>query len=73
MGWAGGTDIADGVWDSVKEYIPEDKKVLVANQIIEVLEDQDWDNLQESEELYEISGRKQQDIDDGVYDDEDEE
>lgn len=68
MGWSGGTDVADGVWDAVKHYIPKAEKPKVANQIIEVLEDMDWDNLEESEELYEISGRKQQDIDDGVFD-----
>ena len=61
MGWASGTDVADGVWEAVKEYIPDDKKKEVANNIIDVLEDQDWDNVQESEELYELSGRKAED------------
>lgn len=61
MGWASGTDVADGVWEAVKEYIPDDKKKEVANSIIDVLEDQDWDNVQESEELYELSGRKAED------------
>lgn len=58
MGWSGGTEIADGVWSVVKEFIPEERKKEVANEIIDLLEDQDWDNLSESDELYEISGRK---------------
>lgn len=68
MGWSGGTDVADGVWNTVKQYIPESKKKEVANKIIDVLEDMDWDCIEECEELYEISGRKQKDIDEGLYD-----
>jgi len=59
MGWSGGSEAADGVWESVKHYIPEAKKKEVANEIISVLEDQDWDTLNEVEELYEVSGRKE--------------
>lgn len=61
MGWSGGTEIADGIWDIVREYIPEDKKKEVALGIIDVLTDQDWDCVQECEELYELSGLKAQD------------
>ena len=61
MGWAGGTDIAQGVWDAVKEYIPEEKKKDVAIEIVDVLENQDWDNLYEVDELYELTGRKAED------------
>lgn len=61
MGWAGGTDIAQGVWDAVKEYIPENKKAEVATEIVDVLEDHDWDNLYEVDELYELTGRKEKD------------
>jgi hypothetical protein len=68
MGWSGGTDVADGVWGAVKQYIPENKKSEVANKIINILEDMDWDCIEEAEELYEVSGRKAQDIADGNYD-----
>lgn len=68
MGWASGTDVAIGVWDAVKEFIPESDKPKVANEIIDVLEDQDWDNVGEAEELYEISGRKaKQDAEDAEW------
>ncbi len=53
MGWSGGTDIAIGVWDSVREYIPYDKREEVANQIIDILTDQDWDCVEEAEQLVE--------------------
>lgn len=66
MGWSGGTDVADGVWDAVRQYIPENKKKVVANKIIDVLEAQDWDNLYESDELYEVSGRKALDEEEGL-------
>lgn len=58
MGWSGGTPIAQGIWDSVKKYIPEKDQPKVANEIIDILEDEDWDNLYEVDELYELSGRK---------------
>lgn len=58
MGWSGGTPIAQGIWDSVKNYIPEKYQPKVANEIIDILEDEDWDNLYEVDELYELSGRK---------------
>lgn len=61
MGWSGGRDIAQGVWDAVKEYIPENKKAEVATEIVDVLEDHDWDNLYEVDELYELTGRKEKD------------
>lgn len=61
MGWSGGSEVAERVWDSVKIYIPDDKKKQVANEIIDTLEDQDWDCVDEAEELYEISGRKAED------------
>jgi hypothetical protein len=61
MGWSGGSEVAYRVWDAVKEYIPDNKKKEVANSIIDTLEDQDWDCLEEAEELYEISGRKAED------------
>lgn len=53
MGWSGGTDIAIGVWDSVREYIPDDKREEVANQIIDILRDQDWNCVDEAEQLVE--------------------
>ena len=61
MGWSGGTEIAQGVWNAVKDYIPDNKKPEVATEIVDVLEDQDWDNLYEVEELYELTGRKERD------------
>lgn len=67
MGWSGGTEVGESIWHGIKAYIPEDKKKEVANVIIDALEDMDWDCLEECEELYEISGRKAQDIENGDY------
>lgn len=54
MGWSGGTEIGQGVWDAVKQYIPEDKKREVAKDIVDTLESHDWDNVQEVPELYNL-------------------
>lgn len=51
MGWSGGTEVAIGVWNSVREYIPEEKREEVANEIIDTLTDQDWDCVEEAEQL----------------------
>ena len=61
MGWSGGTSVAQGIWDAIKEYIPEEDRADVATEIVDILEDQDWDNLHEVEELYELTGRKEAD------------
>lgn len=51
MGWFGGTEIAINVWDSVREYIPEEKRKEVANELIDTLQDQDWDCVEEAKQL----------------------
>lgn len=33
----------------------------MATEIVDVLEDHDWDNLYEVDELYELTGRKEKD------------
>jgi hypothetical protein len=52
MGWASGSELADGVWDAVKEHIPEEKKQEVALRIVNLFEGEDCDTLDECEDLY---------------------
>lgn len=50
MGWASGTEVIIDVWNLVREWIPEDKRVAVLAQVIDVFTNHDWDCLEEIEE-----------------------
>lgn len=43
MGWCSGSRIAEDLWEIIKEYIPEDKKLPVAKIIYELFCDYDAD------------------------------
>lgn len=57
MGWASGSSIADSVWDAIKKYIPKDKKLEVAKDIVEIFENQDCDTMHETQ-LWDIVKKK---------------
>ncbi len=56
MGWASGSEIADRIWDTVKEHIPESEKKSIALEIIKIFEDEDCDTIYECEELCKVAG-----------------
>ena len=43
MGWASATPIVRKVWEAVREYIPEDKRVEVVKAVMQPFFDHDWD------------------------------
>lgn len=49
MGWAGGSEVADEIWKSIRKDIPEDKRIPALAKIIDVLRDHDWDCVEEIE------------------------
>lgn len=51
MGWASGSEIADGVWDLVREHVPADKRKDVAKRVIRLFEDYDCDTMEGCEQL----------------------
>lgn len=51
MGWASGTDLAEGIWLLIRKYIPEDERPQVAKGIIEEFRGHDWDTVDEAETL----------------------
>lgn len=51
MGWASGLELAEQVWDTVREYIPEGDRKVVANKLIGHFEDMDCDTIDEAEQL----------------------
>ena len=52
MGWASGSEIAEELWDVVREYIPEDSRKSVASRVVSIFEDRDCDTIEEAELLY---------------------
>ena len=51
MGWASGACLAEEVWSLFRKYIPEEKRTVVAKQLIEAFRDEDWDTVDEAETL----------------------
>jgi hypothetical protein len=51
MGWANGSELAEGIWLEIRKYIPKDKKQKVARKLIDMFEDMDCDTINECETL----------------------
>lgn len=56
MGWASGANLADSLWDSVKQYIPKDKQAQVAAEFIDIFEGRDCDTMMETQ-LWELANK----------------
>ena len=52
MGWASATPIVRQVWEAVREYIPEEKRVEVVKAVMQPFLDQDWDTEDEFADAY---------------------
>lgn len=48
MGWCKGSSLANGIWDEVRHHIPEGERRKVAQKLVGLLEDMDWDTQNES-------------------------
>ena len=48
MGWASGSELAENIWDTVSDYIPEKAKIKVAQNLIDIFEGRDCDTMQET-------------------------
>jgi hypothetical protein len=44
MGWASGSYLAEDIWQSVKNHLPEEKKKEIAQKIYNIFCDQDADD-----------------------------
>ena len=47
MGWCTGSYLAEDLWNTIRGYIPEDKRKDIARNIIEIFNEQDadcWDD-----------------------------
>jgi hypothetical protein len=58
MGWAGGSGLAADIWDTVREYIPEEARKKVARKIVDLFENEDCDTMPEAELLWKDSRKR---------------
>lgn len=49
MGWAGGSRLADELWDTVKKILTKGQRRDVARQWIDIFEGEDCDTMDETE------------------------
>jgi len=50
MGWSTGSEIAEELWDDIKDYISEDNHQEVANKIFTAFENNDADDWRDGED-----------------------
>lgn len=48
MGWSGGSELADDLWEVIKFHVPVNKRKRVAREIIKMFEDRDCDTMHET-------------------------
>ncbi len=51
MGWASGSELAASIWDTVRPFIPKEKRKEIAIQIVRDFKCFDCDTLYEAETL----------------------
>lgn len=47
MGWAAGSELAEGLWTLVRKHIPEDKRKAIAKKFVGKFENEDCDTMDE--------------------------
>lgn len=47
MGWAAGSEVFDRLYSKVRKYLPEDQRKQFVEDLVDALEDQDWDTQHE--------------------------
>ncbi len=52
MGWASGSGLAEDVWTTIREIVPEKKRQQIARKIVDAFESYDCDTIQEAEQLW---------------------
>jgi hypothetical protein len=55
MGWAGGSNVANELWDALAPLIHRSQHQGAARKIVDILESEDWDTQCESEPLMEAA------------------
>ena len=61
MGWGSGVEVAEEIWDGLKKHIPKEKRKVVAQIIVEAVENHDCDTICDSEELCKLAHNHKED------------
>lgn len=48
MGWGSGAILADEIWDTVKKYLPYNRRQGIAQEIVKIFESEDCDTMLET-------------------------
>lgn len=51
MGWASGSELAEQLWEEIRDYIPKKDRIAAATRFIEAFEQADCDTMEECEQL----------------------
>lgn len=57
MGWSSGSELAETLWNEVREYVPKNKRKEVANAFVDAFESYDCDTIDECEVLMDDAQR----------------
>lgn len=57
MGWAGGSEVGNRLWDRLRPILSEEHRKEMAEFIIQILEDEDCDTLDECPQLLNDAGK----------------
>lgn len=49
MTWLNGADLAEQVWDVIKQHVPQDKQKIVAKELIKIFESYGCDTMTQTE------------------------
>lgn len=56
MGWSGGSELAEQIWEIVRDHIPDDAKQAVALDLVDLFEYEGCDTMHECTLLMEDAG-----------------
>ena len=60
MGWSGGSEVGDSIWNGIRDFIPQENREQAARIVIDALESQDCDTIYECEKLVEDAGLQEE-------------
>lgn len=59
MGWGSGSELAENVWRTVRNFIPTKRRKEIASRIIDLFENEDCDTMDEAIDLSRAAGREE--------------
>ncbi len=56
MGWSGGSEMAEDIWNMFRKYVPEKSRKRCAKKLVDIFETQDCDTMDEAARLMKDAG-----------------